>query len=135
MLDAVLEHNDAPHIPNKLYFRIGEVARLTGLKQHVLRYWETEFPMLHPKKSGTNHRLYRRKDVELLLQIKTLLYDKRYTIEGARAYLEQRPKKAAPPPPPPPRAESQGLLFGAPPPSPALGEIRRELQAILNLLR
>ena len=84
-------------IPNKLYFRIGEVARLTGVKQYVLRFWESEFPGLGPKKSGTGHRLYRRKDVEMVLEIKRLLYDKRFTIEGARQWLEDRLRNPVPP--------------------------------------
>src|ERR1041385_4128621 len=79
-------------IPDKLYFRIGEVARLAGIKPYVLRFWESEFPALDPKKSGTGHRLYRRKEVQLVLEIKRLLYEKRYTIEGARKFLETRPK-------------------------------------------
>src|SRR5579871_5557642 len=79
-------------IPDKLYFRIGEVARLAGIKPYVLRFWETEFPPLGPRKSGTGHRLYRRKDVELVLEIKRLLYEKRFTIEGARKHLESRGK-------------------------------------------
>ena len=79
-------------IPQKLYFRIGEVSRLVGVKPYVLRYWETEFPGLAPNKSGAGHRFYRRKDVELLLQIKQLLYDKRFTIEGARRHLETAAK-------------------------------------------
>lgn len=79
-------------LPAKLYFRIGEVSKLTGLKQHVLRYWETEFPAVAPKKMGSNHRMYRRKDVEYLLEIKHLLYEKRYTIEGARKHLDEKPK-------------------------------------------
>lgn len=79
-------------IPDKLYFRIGEVARLTGVKQYVLRFWESEFPGLGPKKSGSGHRLFRRKDVEMVLEIKRLLYDKRFTIEGARKALENKPK-------------------------------------------
>ena len=73
-----------PEIPDKLYFRIGEVSRLAGVKPFVLRYWESEFPSLGPKKSGTGQRLYRRKEVELVLEIKRLLYDERFTIEGAR---------------------------------------------------
>ena len=77
-----------PEIPNKLYFRIGDVSRLTGLKPYILRYWETEFPAISPKKSGTGQRLYRRKDVELILHIKHLLYEKRFTIEGARKALQ-----------------------------------------------
>src|ERR1700740_3649430 len=79
-------------IPDKLYFRIGEVARLAGIKPYVLRFWETEFPSLGPKKSGTGHRLYRRKEVELVLEIKRLLYEKRFTIEGARKFMETRGK-------------------------------------------
>ena len=79
-------------IPDKLYFRIGEVARLAGIKPYVLRFWETEFPTLGPRKSGTGHRLYRRKDVELVLEIKRLLYEKRFTIEGARKFLDTRGK-------------------------------------------
>src|SRR6201986_4767089 len=83
---------EAGEIPDKLYFRIGEVARLAGIKPYVLRFWETEFPALGPKKSGTGHRLYRRKEVELALEIKRLLYEKRFTIEGARKFLETRTK-------------------------------------------
>ena len=79
-------------IPEKLYFRIGEVARLVGVQPYVLRFWESEFPALAPKKSGTGHRFYRRKDVELLLRIKQLLYEKRFTIEGARRHLEVQAK-------------------------------------------
>src|SRR5271166_5919452 len=90
---AVGEHR--PEIPDKLYFRIGEVSRLAGIKPYVLRFWETEFSSLGPKKSGKGHRLYRRKDVELVLEIKRLLYDKRYTIEGARKYLDSRSREGA----------------------------------------
>ncbi len=85
----------AEELPAKLYFRIGEVANLTGLKQHVLRYWETEFPSIAPKKMGSNHRMYRRKDVEFILEIKHLLYEKRFTIEGARKFLDNKPKVAS----------------------------------------
>ncbi len=81
-----------PEIPDKLYFRIGDVARLANIKPYVLRFWETEFPGLGPKKSGTGHRLYRRKDVEMVLEIKRLLYQERFTIEGARKFLESRTK-------------------------------------------
>src|ERR1700681_1488404 len=89
--DGIAE-TPATEIPDKLYFRIGEVARLVGIKPYVLRFWETEFPSLGPRKSGTGHRLYRRKDVEQALEIKRLLYEKRYTIEGARKFLETRAK-------------------------------------------
>jgi DNA-binding transcriptional MerR regulator len=94
MSQPAIEHQ-RPEIPDKLYFRIGEVSRLAGIKPYVLRFWETEFSTLGPKKSGKGHRLYRRKDVELVLEIKRLLYDKRYTIEGARKFLEARPREAA----------------------------------------
>jgi DNA-binding transcriptional MerR regulator len=129
-------------IPNKLYFKIGEVARLTGVKPYVLRYWETEFTGLGPKKSGTNQRQYRRKDVELVLEIKRLLYEKRFTIEGARKHLGQRTKglsvTAAASPAPPPAA--QGALFSLHPepsgvPKEKLDPIRRELKSILDILR
>jgi DNA-binding transcriptional MerR regulator len=79
-------------LPAKLYFRIGELSQLTGLKAHVLRYWESEFSGIAPKKMGSNHRMYRRKDVELILEIKHLLYEKRYTIEGAKKFLDAKPK-------------------------------------------
>src|SRR5271156_5084411 len=89
MTDPVIE-DPREEIPDKLYFRIGEVAKLAGIKPYVLRFWESEFPGLGPKKSGTGHRLYRRKEVEMVLEIKRLLYEKRFTIEGARKFLETR---------------------------------------------
>src|SRR6476661_282865 len=96
MTDVAIQP-ESPEIPDKLYFRIGEVSSLLGVETYVLRYWETEFPSLAPKKSGTGHRLYRRKDVELLLKIKHLLYEKRFTIEGARQSLHgESPKSKAP---------------------------------------
>ena len=76
-----------PEIPDKLFFRIGEVARLTSLKPYVLRYWETEFSMLRPKKSSSGQRLYRRKDVETVFSIRSLLRERKFTIAGARAEL------------------------------------------------
>ena len=74
----------SPQIPDKLYFRIGEVARLCGVPAYVLRFWESEFPQLKPNKGGTGQRLYRRRDVEMALRIKSLLYDQGFTIPGAR---------------------------------------------------
>jgi DNA-binding transcriptional MerR regulator len=84
-------------LPDKLYFKIGEVARLVGVKPYVLRYWETEFSILRPGKTRSKHRLYRRKDVETLLEIRRLLYAERYTIEGAKRRLRDatpRPTEA-----------------------------------------
>lgn len=121
---------DPATIPDKLYFRIGEVSSLVGVEPYVLRFWETEFTALAPKKSGTGHRLYRRKEVELLLKIKHLLYEKKYTIEGARQFLHGEPKgKAAARK----RVEKQQQrdLFASDP----LPEIRTELAAILELLK
>src|SRR5215469_17918703 len=93
MTDVAIQAG-SPEIPDKLYFRIGEVSEILGVEPYVLRYWESEFSQLAPKKSGTGHRLYRRKDVELLLRIKRLLYEERFTIEGARQSL----RAAAPEP-------------------------------------
>jgi len=118
---------DTPEIPDKLYFRIGEVASLLGVEPYVLRYWETEFRGLAPKKSGTGHRLYRRKDVELLLKIKHLLYEKRYTIQGARQSLENESKAIKPRAP----ESKQTDLFT---PDPWAG-IRSELRLILEILK
>jgi DNA-binding transcriptional MerR regulator len=79
-------------IPDKLYFKIGEVSSIVGVKPYVLRYWETEFDLLKPGKAPSRHRLYKRKDVEMLLTIKELLYSEGYTIDGARKKLKQRSK-------------------------------------------
>ncbi len=118
-----------PSIPDKLYFRIGEVSRLSGVKPHVLRYWETEFPAIAPKKSGSGHRLYRRKDVELILEIKRLLYEERFTIEGARKYLSHRSRAKVSAKAP----AKQESLFGADPD--LVATIRAELREILDMLR
>lgn len=81
--------NAEPAGDGKLYYRIGEVAKLTGVKPHVLRYWETEFRWMAPPKSRSKQRLYRRKDIEMIKVIKRLLYDERYTIAGARQQLRE----------------------------------------------
>lgn len=78
----------ASDIPDKLYFRIGEVSRLCDIPAYVLRFWESEFPQLKPHKGGTGQRLYRRRDVETVLHIKSLLYDEGYTIPGARQVIK-----------------------------------------------
>ena len=79
----------ADFLPQKDFFRIGEVSRLTATKAFVLRYWETEFPMLEPVKSPKGHRLYRREDVQTVLEIRRLLYDEGFTIAGARRHLKE----------------------------------------------
>jgi len=77
----------ATALPDKLFFRIGEVGRITGVKPYVLRYWETVFPRIRPQKTRSGQRLYRRKDVETVLLVKKLLWEQRFTIEGARKRL------------------------------------------------
>ncbi len=122
-------------IPDKLYFRIGEVARLAGIKPYVLRFWETEFPGLGPKKSGTGHRLYRRKDVELVLEIKRLLYEKRFTIEGARKFLETRGKSEAPlraPKAVKPRAQAELFATDS---FELIDTVRKELRELAEMLK
>jgi len=84
-------------IPDKLYFRIGDVAKLCDVPAYVLRFWETEFPQLKPNKGGTGQRLYRKRDVEMALRVKSLLYDQGYTIPGARQVFATESKiKEAP---------------------------------------
>jgi|SRR5579863_4867604 len=116
-------------IPDKLFFRIGEVSQLVGVEPYVLRYWESEFPGLSPKKSNTGQRMFRRKDVELLLNIKQLLYDRKFTIEGARKALKSgKDARTVAEAEAPARQE---VLFAALDPLPG---IRQELADILKLL-
>jgi DNA-binding transcriptional MerR regulator len=101
---------DPDGIPEKPYFKIGEAARLCAVKPYVLRYWETEFRSLRPQKTRSQQRLYRRKDVELLLKIRGLLYAQRFTIEGARARLRELGHDEGPPPQlPPPEIDRDAL--------------------------
>jgi DNA-binding transcriptional MerR regulator len=111
-------------IPEKLYFRIGEVARLCRLPAYVLRFWETEFSQLRPVKSSTGQRMYRHKDVESVLRIKRLLYEEGFTIAGARQHLRAEVKgdKKQPPLPFPARSASD------------LKHIRQGLRDILGML-
>ncbi len=119
-------------IPDRLFFRIGDVAEVTGVEAYVLRYWETEFPALKPKKTSNGQRQYRRKDVELVLEIKRLLYDDGYTIAGARKAMRSNKKKKREPP----RKRAQSSLFGDPAPSgEALKTVKKELREILALLK
>ena len=80
------------NIPDKLYFKIGEVAKLAGVPTHVLRYWESEFPAIQPKRANSKQRLYRKKDVETIFKVKLLLHDHGYTIAGARRFLKSGEK-------------------------------------------
>ena len=101
---------DPNAIPDKPFFKIGDAARLCALKPYVLRYWETEFHSIKPQKTRSGQRLYRRQDIELLLRIRHLLYDQRFTIEGARTRLrELGHDEAAPLPLPPPEVNSETM--------------------------
>ena len=111
-------------IPDKLYFRIGEVARLCRLPAYVLRFWETEFTQLKPIKSSTGQRMYRQRDVENVLRIKQLLYNEGYTIAGAREHLKQEARSA----------KSAALPFPAAGPNREIKRVRQGLQEILSLL-
>jgi DNA-binding transcriptional MerR regulator len=82
-----------PRLPEKIYFKIGEVSEIVGVEPYVLRYWETEFDILKPSKAPSKHRLYKKRDVELLLEIKRLLYTEGFTIEGARKRLKESKKE------------------------------------------
>lgn len=149
----------AAAIPEKLFFKIGEVCDIAGVQAHVLRYWETEFPMLAPQKNRAGQRTYRRRDVEMALRIKELLYDEQYTIAGAKKKLAgelrgpNRESGQSTPPKTPTRSlqppPSLAARFSAPsnsatssapagPPTDdqraTLGQIARELREILGLL-
>jgi DNA-binding transcriptional MerR regulator len=143
-------------IPEKLFFKIGEVCQLAGVQAHVLRYWESEFPMLAPQKNRAGQRTYRRRDVEMALRIKQLLYDEQYTIAGAKKKLAsdlRAPSREAPPLPAPPKPPTRSLQpppslaakFGAPATAPiaqatasegraTLRRVAEELREILDLL-
>ena len=83
----------ASRLPEKIYFKIGEVSEIVGVEPYVLRYWETEFELLKPSKAPSKHRLYKKRDVELLLEIKRLLYTEGFTLEGARKKLKEAKKE------------------------------------------
>jgi DNA-binding transcriptional MerR regulator len=119
-----------PELPDKLYFKIGEVAKIVGVKPYVLRYWETEFSVIRPGKTRSRHRLYRRRDVEMLLEIKRLLHNERYTIEGAKRRLKGPAKPAASEPRP-----QLPLPLGERTYRNALVRLRQDLQSLYELLR
>lgn len=117
-----------PEIPDKLYYRIGEVARLCAVETYVLRFWETEFPQLKPNKSGAGQRLYRRREVDLARRIRHLLYEEGYTIPGARQAIQSETRKPA-------SEGGQMHLADAGMKSTAkLGKLRTELKEILGML-
>lgn len=125
----------AKPLPNKLYFRIGEVSDIVGVKPYVLRYWETEFTDIKPAKSKSGQRLYKRRDVELLLQVRALLYDQRYTIDGAKQRLKEFSREQREEP-----AEQLKLLEGEAPVLDVTGKkffqkLKADLQSVLKDLQ
>ncbi len=108
-------------IPNKFFFRIGEVSKLTGVEPHVLRYWETEFKSLHPKKNKAGQRVYKKKDVLLILSIKELLYKQKYTIAGAKKRIEAE-------------QDLNVLSVSNPSLKDTLHEVKEELKEVLKVL-
>ncbi len=104
----------------KRYFRIGEASRIIGVEPHVLRYWESEFPQIRPQRADSNQRTYQRKDLELILEIKRLLYDEKITIEGVKQRLKHPLKHQKP--------------QDADPPALTRDRVRRELEDILKIL-
>ncbi len=127
-----MAEQETPKIPNRLFFRIGDVSELSGVEPYVLRFWEGEFPTLSPKKTSSGQRQYRRKDVETILEIKRLLYDERYTIAGARKALrgKRKQKRAV-------QTEGQAALpfaSGAGNDGARLSEIKQQLESILSIL-
>ena len=116
----------AGQIPDKVYFRIGEVSSLVGVEPHVLRYWESEFKLIRPRRAKSNQRLYRRQDVEALLLIRELLHDRGYTITGARKFLEQGTDEGGTP--------AKVVPDQARPSDQRLADIKKELKRIQQLL-
>lgn len=140
---------ETPVIPDRLYFKIGDVARICGVETYVLRFWETQFPQLKPNKSGTGQRLYRRRDVELALEIKRLVHAEGYTLAGARQALEGGARRGSKPelrpdPRPEPRAAAPEAAHAQPAvhqpaerasaSKPVLAQIRSELRELVDLL-
>ena len=126
---AVDKPRPALPLPDKLFYKIGEVSRITGIESYVLRYWETEFPFLRPRKNKSGQRVYTKKELELILQVKKMLYQERYTIEGVRKRFgegviksaevrisESKPKVS--------RLQQDAISF-----------VRKKLQDILNQIR
>lgn len=107
----------AGNIPDKFYFRIGEVTEITGLAAYVLRFWESEFTLINPRRTESGQRLYRKSDIEAILKIKHLLYEKKFTIEGAKKHLKKQTKQSS--------ETDTGAL---------IAQIRAELETIRSML-
>ncbi len=118
-----------PKIPNKLFFKIGEVCELTDTQPYVLRYWESEFPLLAPAKNNSGQRIYRRRDIETILRIKSLLYEEGFTIAGAKKRLEQEMKELLST-----GKTSTPNAAGSDPLREKINEIKTELQDLLDFI-
>ena len=127
---------DAKKIPNKLFFKIGEVCEITDTQPYVLRYWESEFPALAPAKNSSGQRIYRRRDIETVLRIKQLLYDEGFTIAGAKKRLESemQGRVDSPQPTPTPAGNGGEAGNGEGGRDDALKQVREGLREILTLL-
>lgn len=121
---------DEKKIPNKLFFKIGEVCELTDTQPYVLRYWESEFPMLAPAKNSSGQRIYRRRDIETVLRIKQLLYEEGFTIAGAKKRIEAEMAGRGPTPQPTPAPIASDVRTTA-----VLQELRQGLHDILTVLK
>lgn len=115
-------------IPDKLYFKIGEAASITKVKPHVLRYWESEFKIVNPKKSQSRQRVYSRRDVELVLEIKRLLYKEKYTLEGAKKKIRDMQLSKEP------KSPQMKLPYSEERYKNALRAIKKELDSIKKIL-
>lgn len=114
------------HIPNKLYFKIGEVSKIAGIQPYVLRYWESEFKTIKPSRTKSKQRIYRKNDVEIILEIKRMLYEEKLTIAGARKKLQELKSKG--------KKQLQFDFDGKKDYRNILKEIKKELKAIRKML-
>lgn len=127
MKDKKREVNQAQEvIPDRLYFKIGEVSRITGVEPYVLRYWESEFDNVKPSRTRSKQRLYRRKDLERVLEIKRLLYNEKFTIAGAKKKLKKRGAIEA--------GKAQGNILSEERHKNLLKDIKNELKTIRNMI-
>ena len=117
-------------MPDKLFYKIGEVGKITGVEPYVLRYWETEFHFLRPRKNKAGQRVYVKKDLELILQLKKMLYQERYTIEGVRKRFGEGMRRE-----PEPEVVPDKRIKGSQNPAEAIGFIRKRLKEILEQLK
>ncbi|MBI5100437.1 MAG: MerR family transcriptional regulator [Nitrospirae bacterium] len=123
---AVKEVRPSLPLPDKLFYKIGEVSRITAIEPYVLRYWETEFPFLKPRKNKSGQRVYTRKELELIIQVKTMLYQERYTIEGVRKRFSEDGIRRGEV-----RTRSEGRLKSPRSHAETIGFIKKKLQDIL----